>query len=202
MKKFIKFLALSVVLLFLAACGNENKPNQAETTEAPQTTVAETTQAPESKSEDTSKEETSQGDESNQDEKNENAVTFKFYVHGEEDPTLSFTIDDAEGKSVKEAMESQDKVKFNFNEEEGVIDSINEIENNYETWETWAYLYNGTYAELGVVSQTLEAGDEIAWYYGTVDEIPMNLVQEDGEADMNQNTEEEMSAEETTVAGE
>lgn len=200
MKKFSKFLALTVVFLFLAACGNENKPEQAETTEAPQTTVAETTQAPESKSEESSEEADNQGDESNQDEKNENAVTFKFYIHGEEDPELSFTIDDAEGKSVKEAMESQDQVPFNFNEEEGVIDSINDVENNYETWETWAYLYNGSYAELGVVSQTLEAGDEIAWYYGTADEIPMSLIQEDDDTDMEANMDEE-STEETAADG-
>lgn len=111
-----------------------------------------------------------------QEEASEDAVSFKFYINGEEDTDLAFSIEDAEGMSVLEALESQEDLDVNFNEEEGIIDSINNIDNNYETWETWAYLLNGQFAEIGVVSQTLSAGDEIAWYYGTTDNIPANIV--------------------------
>lgn len=165
MKKFIKFLALSMFVFTLTACANDQakeKEQAKETTAEVQTTVEETTQAEKKQAA----------------EPTEKAVTFKFFINGEENKDLSFFIEDAEGLSVKEAMEAQDKVKFNFNKDEGIIDTINDVENNYSTWETWAYLYNGQFAELGVVSQKLKAGDEIHWYYGTVDQIPTNIIQE------------------------
>ena len=181
MKKFIKLLTLSLALVFLAACSTEPNKEETTTTETPEeTSVVETTQAPESDKEDKKSEEGSnqedQEDEANTDEANEDSVTFKFYVHGEEVPELAFAVNDVDGKSIKEVMENQEDLPFKFNEEEGVVDSINDIENNYDTWETWAYLYNGLYAELGIVSQKLEAGDEISWYYGTVDEIPVTII--------------------------
>ena len=58
------------------------------------------------------------------------------------------------------------------------MDSIEGYENDYTVGNTWTYVFNGEYAQLGVVSQTLEAGDEIDWYYGTIDEIPINVVPE------------------------
>lgn len=179
MKKFLKFIAFSAVIFLLTGCTDLGKKKEEETTVA-ETTV-ETTQAPETEQE-TSEAEVAK-------EPTEDAVVFKFFVNGEEQPELSFFVEDAEGMSVKEAMESQDKVPFNFNEDEGVIDSINKIKNNYETWETWAYLYNGIFAELGVVSQKLEAGDSIHWYYGTVDQIPNEIIPAE------ENMEEEMAEE-------
>ena len=31
-------------------------------------------------------------------------------------------------------------------------------------------------AEFGVVSQTLEEGDNIKWYFGTIDQIPITII--------------------------
>ena len=111
-------------------------------------------------------------------EASETAATFAFYVSGEEAPIAEFSVEDAEGLSVLEALESNEELTFNFNETEGVVDSIEGYENDYTVGNTWTYVYNGEYAQLGVVSQTLEAGDEIDWYYGTIDEIPINVVPE------------------------
>lgn len=192
MKQYLKFFALSAVVLLLAGCTDLG--NKKEETTVAETTTVETTQAPESEQ---TEQETTQAEVAK--EPTEDAVVFKFFVNGEEQPDLSYFVEDAEGMSVKEAMESQDKVPFNFNEEEGVIDSINNIENNYETWETWAYLYNGLYAELGVISQKLQAGDTIHWYYGTVDQIPTQIVpaeeEEMGNEDMAEESVEETAAE-------
>lgn len=178
MKKIIKLLSLSLVMFMLVACTNNGNQEEttAESTTAEETTTVETTpEASQNVSGNESNQEENQGDESPE-TASENAAKFTFYVHGEEQPELTFTIENAVGKSVREAMESQDKVPVIFSEDEGVFTSINNIENNYAANETWAYLYNGHYAELGVVSQKLEPGDEISWYFGTVDEIPMNLI--------------------------
>ena len=70
---------------------------------------------------------------------------------------------------------------FTFNEEEGVIDVIDEITNDYEAGNTWVYLLNDQMADMGVVSQTLSEGDDIKWYFGTIDQIPITIIPADDE---------------------
>ena len=74
------------------------------------------------------------------------------------------------------AMEAAEELTFTFNEEEGIIDVIEDIANDYETGDTWVYLLNDQMAEFGVVSQTLEEGDNIKWYFGTIDQIPITII--------------------------
>lgn len=206
MKHLLKITSLLVAMLILGACGNTNDAAKEKSTEEATTQVnkdednakdsdnkddkasdkdaakdsndsdkeASTKEGEEASSEGDASE-ASEGDEQAE-EVSEDAASFKFYINGEEDPELAFSIEDAEGMSVLEALQSQEDLNVNFNEEEGIVDSINGIDNNYETWESWAYLLNGQFAELGVVSQTLSAGDEIEWYYGTTDAIPVNIL--------------------------
>lgn len=181
MKKVLKITSMAALALLLAACGNnestETVESSAESTVESVESVEESSQEDaESATEDQSDASTEETENAETDEPAADAVTFEFYVDGGETPFETFTVDNAEGMSVMEAMENIDGLEFNFNEEDGVIDQIGEYTNDYGTEETWAYLLNGQYAELGVVSQTLEAGDTIAWYYGTSDLIPMNLV--------------------------
>ena len=213
MKKFIKLAAVSSLALLLVACSNE-EDKEPETT-APESasqveeSSSESDQSQASDNSQESTDENSSSDESGDlsddsqdipDESGDQAVTdavkFTFYTNGEETPFQEFEVEDGAGLSVLEAMEQIDGLDFNFDEAEGVIDTIGDYTNDYELGETWAYLYNGQYAELGVVSQTLEAGDEIAWYFGSPDDIPMNLIPaEDGQAN---DTEDTMTTSEET----
>lgn len=172
---------MAALALLLAACGNNESTETVES--SAESTVESVESVEESSQESTESATEDQADTSSEDAENAetdepaaDAVTFEFYVDGAEEPFETYTVDNAEGMSVMEAMESIEGLEFNFNEEEGVIDQIGEYSNDYGTEETWAYLLNDQYAELGVVSQTLEAGDTISWYYGTSDLIPMNLV--------------------------
>lgn len=200
MKKFIKIITLPTLALLLVACQNttEEQPVESAPVESVEESSADTNSqvsVPEStdsadesgesnaegedtESTDSAEADTSEsnGDEEDTEEASETAVTFAFYVSGEEEPIAEFSAEDIEGLSVLEAMEANEDLTFNFNETEGVIDSIEGYENDYSVGNTWTYVLNGEYAQLGVVSQTLTAGDQIDWYFGTIDEIPINVI--------------------------
>lgn len=201
MKKYVKLLSLPILTLMLVACGNQNKPAEETTTAAPEaTTVAETTGSQVSTPNDTTTvadesteegettaegeeaEETQDGEETQEGDETEDAdvaatdVKFTLYVDGEE--TANFVAKDAVEGSVIDAMTSIEELEFNFNEDEGIIDVIDGIENDYETGKTWVYLLNGEYAEFGVVSQTLSEGDTVEWYYGFPEDLPVNIIPE------------------------
>ena len=105
-------------------------------------------------------------------EEKSTTVTFKFYVHGE--IIGSFDVPNAAGKTVFEAMKSNKEIRFNYNEEEQVIDNFFDNINDGEN--TWVYLLNGQVADHGVKTQVLKAGDSIDWYFGTIDEIPTSII--------------------------
>lgn len=198
MKKYVKLLSLPILTLMLVACGNQNKPAEETTTAAPEaTTVTETTGSQVSTPNDTTTvadesteegeetqegettvegEETQEGDETEDADVAATDVKFTLYVDGEE--TANFVAKDAVEGSVIDAMTSIEELEFNFNEDEGIIDVIDGIENDYETGKTWVYLLNGEYAEFGVVSQTLSEGDTVEWYYGFPEDLPVNIIPE------------------------
>lgn len=180
MRKFLKISSLVAIALVLVACGGKDEKKTEESSAPP---VESSSVVPESvssvESQAVSSESTPAPAETA--EPTADAVKFEFYVDGADKPYETFAVNNAEGMSVKEAMETITGLTFTFNEDEGVIDHIGDHKNNYETGETWAYLLNGQYAELGVVSQKLKAGDTIKWYYGTSDLIPMNLIPAEGE---------------------
>ena len=105
-------------------------------------------------------------------EEKSTTVTFKFYVHGE--IIGSFDVPNAAGKTVFEAMKSNKEIRFNYNEEEQVIDNFFDNVNDGEN--TWVYLLNGQGADHGAKTQVLKAGDSIDWYFGTIDEIPTSII--------------------------
>ena len=105
-------------------------------------------------------------------EERSTTVTFKFYVHGE--VIGSFDVPNAAGKTVFEAMKSNKEIRFNYNEEEQVIDNFFDNVNDGEN--TWVYLLNGQVADHGAKTQVLKAGDSIDWYFGTIDEIPTSII--------------------------
>ena len=105
-------------------------------------------------------------------EEKSTTVIFKFYVHGE--IIGSFDVPNAAGKTVFEAMKSNKEIRFNYNEEEQVIDNFFDNVNDGEN--TWVYLLNGQVADHGAKTQVLKAGDSIDWYFGTIDEIPTSII--------------------------
>ena len=105
-------------------------------------------------------------------EEKSTTVTFKFYVHGE--IIGSFDVTNAAGKTVFEAMKSNKEIRFNYNEEEQVIDNFFDNVNDGEN--TWVYLLNGQVADHGAKTQVLKAGDSVDWYFGTIDEIPTSII--------------------------
>lgn len=129
----------------------------------------------ESSSEQSSTSESKESESSVQSEdEKETTVTFTFYVDGEQ--VGSFDVKDAVGQSVLDAMKSNPDIPFSFNKEEGVIDTMFDTTNDYETGRTWLYLLNDQMAELGVVSQKLSKGDRIDWHFGTVDSLPVTII--------------------------
>ncbi|WP_124058758.1 DUF4430 domain-containing protein [Vaginisenegalia massiliensis] len=174
--KRVHFLCICLLSLFLVACSPKEKeaPKQnqeAKTTVAKEKTSQATTEAPKS-----------------DEEKKASQVVFNFYVHGES--IGEFTVEDAEGKSVKEAMESNPEIKFQFNDAEGIIDQMFDHTNDPANGIYWSYLLNDQFAEKGVVSQKLKAGDKIAWYYGTEAELPSPIIPaEESSADTTKNEE-------------
>ena len=105
-------------------------------------------------------------------EEKSTTVIFKFYVHGE--IIGSFDVPNAAGKTVFEAMKSNKEIRFNYNEEEQVIDNFFDNINDGEN--TWVYLLNGQVADHGAKTQVLKAGDSVDWYFGTIDEIPTSII--------------------------
>ena len=105
-------------------------------------------------------------------EEKSTTVTFKFYVHGE--IIGSFDVPNAAGKTVFEAMKSNKEIRFNYNEEEQIIDNFFDNVNDGEN--TWVYLLNGQVADHGAKTQVLKAGDSVDWYFGTIDEIPTSII--------------------------
>lgn len=188
MKKFLKLLAFPLLAMFLVACNETPEEPAPETTPTEETTPveeSETDATSETTEESTDAEESTESqadgesesaEDAESEEADETAVTISLIISGDEETVGEFTIPDAEGMSVMEAMEAAEGLDFTFNEEEGVIDVIADIENDYEAGNTWVYLLNDQMAELGVVSQTLSAGDDIKWYFGSIDEIPITII--------------------------
>lgn len=186
MKKYIKILVLPLLAFLLVACTNEQEePVESAPEETTEQSVEESVESiptegeevteTEENGEEPAEEET----ETEEAEVSEDAVRFVFYVSGEDEAVAEYAVEDAEGMSVLDAMSSIEELDFTFNEVEGVIDLIEGYENDYDIGNTWTYLYNEQYAQLGVVSQTLSAGDTIDWYFGTIDEIPVTIIPEE-----------------------
>lgn len=188
MKKFLKLLALPLLAMFLVACNEtpeetapettpteETTPVEESSTDATSETTEESTDA-EGSTESAADTESESAENADTAEADETAVTISLIISADEETVAEFTVPNAEGMSVMEAMEAAEELNFVFNEEEGVIDSIDDIENDYDAGNTWVYLLNDQMAELGVVSQTLEAGDNIKWYFGSIDEIPITII--------------------------
>ena len=174
----IVFLLVAVIALVAMLTGVLNfgsKPTPATTQTATSSIVApvsssESTTATTSEAATaTTSESTAEGTET---EDKTATVTFAFYVHGEE--IHRFDVKNAVGKSVMEAMASTEDIVFTFNEDEGIIDTIFDHINDGES--SWVYLLNDQVAEKGVKSQKLEKGDKIAWYFGSIDEIPTTII--------------------------
>lgn len=200
MKKFLKLITLPLLATILVACGNEAEvPNTEssaveETSSVEETTesVSESTESETSESE--SVEETESVEES--EDADETAITLSLIVSGTEETLGEFSVPFEDGMNVLGAMEAAEGLEFTFNEEDGVIDVIDGITNDYETGETWVYLLNDQMAEMGVVSQTLVEGDDIKWYFGTIDQIPITIIPADDEVVEEDVTVEDEAAEE------
>lgn len=175
MKKTLKLLTLPILTLVLVGCNFGGNNTQEVTTVTEITTVASTTENQVSTPNDTTTvaESTTTSEDSSNAEVSETDVPIKLYVNGT--LTKEFVAKDAVGSSVLDAMNSISELDFFFDEDEGFIPQIDGYENDYSAMETWVYLLNGEYAELGVVSQTLSAGDVVEWYYGTVEELPATI---------------------------
>lgn len=189
MKKFLRAITITSLAFILVACQQEPADVQVESTPPVESSQSVESTSEENNQEATSEEssesttenestdtESTEEDENSTDEATGEEMSFAFYLTGQEEPIAEYTVNVPAGTSVLDAMNSIEGLEVNFNEEEGVIDQIGDYTNDYAAGETWAYLYNGSYAELGVVSQTLEPGDEISWYFGHAEDIPMNLV--------------------------
>lgn len=185
MKKFLRLITLASLAFILVACQQEPEEVQVESN-PPVESSQSVEPSSDPASEEVSSEQASDNEAENVESTEENneaaeeetgeEIQFVFYLTNEDTPIAEFTANVPAGTSILDAMNTIEELDFNFNEDEGVIDQIGEYSNDYATGETWVYLYNGEYAELGVVSQTLEPGDEITWYFGYAEDIPMNLV--------------------------
>lgn len=183
MKKLPKLLALPLFVLLLQACNNNQQTETVTTSVAETTTLASTTQAQVSTPSDTTTGEETSGstdDTSNNPDVGINDIPFTLYVDGEE--IGSYVAKDAVGKSVLDAMTSTVGLDFTFDEDEGVITSIEGNDVDYSIPRTWVYTLNKQLAEYGVVSQTLSEGDEIAWYFvSSLDEVPNEIIPAESE---------------------
>lgn len=184
-----KLIALSFLSLVLVACGNnQDTATEPATESVSESSVesqlessdsAESNDAQSQDNEESQADETTEADESTADETPAaDEAVFRFYV-GEEQ-IAHFTAKDVAGKSILEVLESQDKVTFTFDQEEGIISEIEGHAIDPAEAIYWTYLLDKQFAELGVVSQTLEGGELVEWYFGTVDDIPTAIIQEDG----------------------
>lgn len=174
MKKFLKLFSVTALTLVLVAC-NKKEEAPAETPEPQSSQVAESHGSSHGSAEvKQEKDEATQATDPNAE-----SIKFVFHVSGEDKPMGEYQVKFTEGMSVLDAMKEIHDLDFDFNEDEGVIDRIGDHTNDYASGVTWAYLLNKQFAELGVVSQKLEAGDTIEWYYGTVDQIPTTIIPAD-----------------------
>lgn len=180
MKKFLKLISLPLLATILVACGNEAEdPNTASSTVEETSSVAETTESTSETTESASTESESVVESESAEESevaDETAITLSIIISGTEETVGEFSVPFEEGMNVIGAMEAAEGFNFTFNEEEGVIDVIDEITNDYEAGNTWVYLLNDQMADMGVVSQTLSEGDDIKWYFGTIDQIPITII--------------------------
>lgn len=182
MKKFLKLVSLSLVAFVLVACGNDNSKDTAESSSTVESSVESTSEKESSSDTESNDSNTSEsGEEESEDESVSRAessdtnVVMEVFVSGEDEPIASFTVEPTEEMSVLDLMSAQEDFDFNFNEDLGTIDEIKGYENDYDAGTTWVYLLNGQLADYGVVTQTVKPGDRITWYYGTVDEIPVDI---------------------------
>lgn len=178
-----KLIALSFLSLVLVACGNKQdtatEPATESVSESSVESQLESSESAESTDATSQDKNESQADETKEaDETTGDEAVFRFYV-GEEQ-IAHFTAKDVVGKSILEVLESQDKVTFTFDQEEGIISEIEGHAIDPAEAIYWTYLLDKQFAELGVVSQTLEGGELVEWYFGTVDDIPTAIIQEDG----------------------
>lgn len=192
--KFVKLLSIALTAVLLAGCSYFSRKDQPVEEESSIESVVSSESVVESSIETQASTSGStslnEADESiSPAEASESAVTFEIFVGASSEPIASFAVENAEGLSVLEAMQSQADLDFNFNEEEGVIDRIQDHTN--DGFNTWMYTLNGQFAELGVVSQTLSAGDKVAWYYGQVEDIPVTITPAEAPATMVDETAEE-----------
>lgn len=223
MNKWLKLALIPLLALFLAACDSLNKKEEKETsvenapTESTETTKEdnkenseESNQGEQSDGEESKDSEETEGSSEDADKPDEDTENKTYSAEGEEGTATiaiyedgekadEFKIENIGNVSILDAMKATEDLEFNFNEAEGVIDSINGIENDYAP-NTWMYLFNGAYAELGVVSQTLSDGDQVDWYFGTIDDIPVNIFEEEAPAE--EEVAEEPQVEEDTAATE
>lgn len=176
--KYIKLAAVALFAIVVAGCSQQpQQPEQVSSSvESSSVMSSESSSSMSSASSESSSSmmESSSESVASSEQPNENAVKFTFHVGGQE--VGSYTINDAVGKSVLDAMKSNPEIVFTFNETEGVIDDMFGTKNDYAASKTWVYLLNDQMAEYGVVSQTLAAGDRIDWYFGTVDELPVTII--------------------------
>ncbi|MCR8969754.1 DUF4430 domain-containing protein [Facklamia sp. 7083-14-GEN3] len=181
MKKILQISTALILTVFLGACdmlpGNdtndtaevENAPTEEVTTSEGEENETDTTMT----ANETTMEESTVETAANDAEGQEGTATI--IINQESGDPLEYEVNNIGGVSVLDAMSAIEELEFNFNEDEGVVDVIDGVENDYAP-NTWMYLINKQFAELGVVSQTLEDGDEIEWYYGTIDDIPVTII--------------------------
>ena len=81
---------------------------------------------------------------------------------GDTDPQ-SFDISDFVGKSALEATESKLKVIINGTGANAFVTSINGIKANTNKREFWEFIVNGSQAQVGAGSYTVQNNDEIQW---------------------------------------
>ena len=152
--------------------GNQPSPQVSGSNIAQVVSSSESSSSVASSSSDSTSSESQSSESKASGEEKSTTVTFKFYVHGE--IIGSFDVPNAAGKTVFEAMKSNKEIRFNYNEEEQVIDNFFDNVNDGEN--TWVYLLNGQVADHGAKTQVLKAGDSIDWYFGTIDEIPTSII--------------------------
>ncbi|MCW6653724.1 DUF4430 domain-containing protein [Aerococcaceae bacterium NML210727] len=172
--KYVKLAIVAIFAIVVAGCSQEQKPEPVSSSVESSSVVSSESSSSISSESSSSVMESSSESSASSEQPSEDAVKFTFHVGGQE--IGSYTVNDAVGKSVLDAMKSNPEIVFTFNEADGVIDDMFGTKNDYTESKTWVYLLNDQMAEYGVVSQKLSAGDRIDWYFGTVDELPVKII--------------------------
>lgn len=183
--KIVKLLSIALTAVLLAGCSyfsrNDKSAEEESSVESVVSSESVVESSIETQASTSGSTSLNEADESvSPAEASESAVTFEIFVGTSSEPIASFAVENAEGLSVLEAMQNQANLDFNFNEADGVVDRIQDHTN--DGFNTWMYTLNGQFAELGVVSQKLSAGDKVAWYYGQVEDIPVTITPAEGTA--------------------